>query len=94
MQDAKDASSFLQRSGAVTNYTFSWFEDLYARDAKTPTVVNVSATTWRNVALYQPGRYTARLYYNGGSVTEMHWTVQPTASRKAKNLCALSRDRI
>ena len=54
--------------------TPQYFEDLFclsssptirndrtARDAKTPTVVNVSATTWRNVALYQPGRYTARL---------------------------------
>ena len=62
VQDAKDASDFFQRSKpAPTNYTFSYFEDLYARDAKTPTIVNVSSLSWRNVALYQPGTYTAKL---------------------------------
>ena len=33
------------------SYNFTYFEDLQSRDAKTPTLVNVVAKTYRNLAL-------------------------------------------
>lgn len=67
-----------------TNLTFV---DLFARDAKKKTLVNVAAKAYRRVALYEPGQYTATLNYNNGSKTEATWTVRSLAEeRKAKNI--------
>ena len=64
-----------------------FFPDLFARDAKTPSLVNVAAKAYRRVALYEPGEYTATLNYNNGSKTEATWFVRDLAEeRKAKNI--------
>ncbi|KAF1958723.1 alkaline phosphatase-like protein [Byssothecium circinans] len=71
----------------LENWTFSWYEDLFARDAKTPTVVDVRSKAYRRIALYEPGEYTATLNYNNGSTTKATWLVRDLAEeRKAKNI--------
>jgi alkaline phosphatase len=61
--------------------------DLFARDAKKPTLVNVASKAYRRVALYEPGEYIATLNYNNGSKTEATWLVRDLAEeRKAKNI--------
>ncbi|KAI5475696.1 alkaline phosphatase [Pseudohyphozyma bogoriensis] len=69
------------------SYNFTYYEDLFAKDAKTPTVVNVLAKSYRHITLYNPGKYTLKLHYNGGMETIAHWTVKEVADcKKAKNL--------
>ena len=71
----------------LENWTFSWFEDLFARDAKTPSVVNVASKIYRYVSINQPGNYTATLkYYN--TTTVARWTVlsPQVPKKKAKNV--------
>lgn len=60
-------TEFLQIAEApIEKWNFTYFEDLFARDAKAPTPVNVAAKAYRTVELYEPGDYTATLtYYNG-----------------------------
>ncbi|PSN69923.1 alkaline phosphatase-like protein [Corynespora cassiicola Philippines] len=71
----------------LERWDFSWFEDLFARDAGTPSVVNVTSKAYRRVALYEPGEYTATLTYNNGSTTKALWTVRDLEEeRKAKNI--------
>ncbi|KAM0756285.1 protein tyrosine phosphatase [Meredithblackwellia eburnea MCA 4105] len=84
---ASEISQFYGRSDpAVEKYNFTYYEDLFASAAKTPTVVNVLAKSYRHVTLYNPGDYTLKLEYNGGMQTIAHWTVKPLADcRKAKN---------
>jgi hypothetical protein len=43
------------------------------QDAKTPTLVNVKAKSYRHVALYEPGEWKAVLKYN-------HSRFEPTLS--------------
>ena len=83
MSSASNAGDFFRvKADNKTSYTFKYFSDLFARDANTPTVVNVSSTSWRNVALYNPGNYTATLYFNNGSATTVaRWYVEKSASR-------------
>ncbi|GAA5960524.1 hypothetical protein JCM8115_003207 [Rhodotorula mucilaginosa] len=67
-------------------YNFTYYEDLFAEDAKTPTLVNVKAKSYRHVALYEPGEWKAVLKYNGGSQTVARWTVLPLSKKRlAKN---------
>lgn len=71
----------------VETWTFSWFEDLFAQEAGTPSVVNVASKIYRRVALYEPGEYVVTLGYYGGETTVASWTVRPLASQKrAKNV--------
>ncbi|RMZ72108.1 alkaline phosphatase [Pyrenophora seminiperda CCB06] len=71
----------------LEKWNFTWYEDLFARDAKKPSLVNVAAKAYRRVALYEPGEYTATLNYNNGSKTEATWFVRDLAEeRKAKNI--------
>ncbi|KAF2007475.1 alkaline phosphatase-like protein [Amniculicola lignicola CBS 123094] len=75
------------KEAKLETWSFSWFEDLFARDAKTPSVVNVTAKAYRRVALYEPGEYTATLTYNGKEKTVANWFVRDLAEeRKAKNI--------
>jgi hypothetical protein len=61
--------------------------DLFARDAKTPSLVNVTSKAYRKVYLTKPGTYTATLTYNNGSKTVATWTVRNLhRERKAKNI--------
>ena len=81
------AAFFNTTEPKVENWNFTWFEDLFAQDAKTPSVVRVAAKAYRKVALYHPGQYTATLNYNNGSATVAHWLVRDIpATRKAKNV--------
>jgi len=61
--------------------------DLFAKDAKRPTLVDVRSRAYRRLALYEPGEYTATLNYNNGSTTKATWLVRDLAEeRKAKNI--------
>ncbi|KAJ4423501.1 hypothetical protein N0V82_001826 [Gnomoniopsis sp. IMI 355080] len=71
----------------VETWTFSWYEDLFAQEAGTPSVVNVASKIYRRVALYEPGEYVVSLGYYGGESTVASWTVRPLAvEKKAKNV--------
>jgi hypothetical protein len=61
--------------------------DLFARDAKKPSLVNVTSKAYRRVFLTDPGEYTATLTYNGGAVTKATWLVRDLEKvRKTKNI--------
>ncbi|KAI8937675.1 hypothetical protein NX059_005377 [Plenodomus lindquistii] len=71
----------------LEKWNFTYFEDLFARDAKKPSLVNVASKAYRRIALYEPGEYTATLTYNNGTKTEATWLVRDLAEeRKAKNI--------
>lgn len=71
----------------VETWTFSWYEDLFAQDAGTKSVVNVASKVYRRIALYEPGEYTVTLNYYDGEQTEAKWLVRPLAEEKrAKNV--------
>ena len=81
------AEFFSKGEPELEKWTFSWYEDLYAQDAKTPSVVNVASKVYRRVALYEPGTYTVTLNYFSGKTTVATWVVRPIASnKKAKNV--------
>lgn len=87
----KSITDFFKLKGSdepkVEKWTFSWYEDLFAQDAKTPSVVNVASKVYRRVALYEPGTYTVELKYYSGKTTTAKWTVRPLATKKkAKNV--------
>lgn len=61
--------------------------DLFARDARRPSLVRVAAKAYRNVVLTEPGEYTATLTYYNGSTTVATWLVRDIPPhRRAKNL--------
>lgn len=81
------AKYFKIDSPKIERWNFTWFEDLFAQDAKKPSVVNVAAKAYRRVALYKPGRYIATLTYYDGSTTVAEWLVRPLAeAKRAKNV--------
>lgn len=81
------ASAFGIKEPKLETWTFSWFEDLYAEDAKTPSVVNVAAKAYRKLAITEPGTYTVTLKYYNGETTTAEWTVRElNTKRKAKNV--------
>ncbi|WWC92424.1 uncharacterized protein L201_007381 [Kwoniella dendrophila CBS 6074] len=83
-----DASEFFGLSDPqVEKYNFTYYEDLFAEDAKAPTPVNVLAKSYRNLQLHNPGTYDVVLTYNNGDTTKATWTVAPVADcKKAKNV--------
>ncbi|KAF2254323.1 alkaline phosphatase-like protein [Trematosphaeria pertusa] len=86
--EAKPVTEFFGIEEAeLEKWNFTWYEDLFARDAKKPSVVDVAAKAYRRLALYEPGEYTATLHYNNGSATTANWFVRDLAEeRKAKNI--------
>ncbi|ORY05292.1 alkaline phosphatase-like protein [Clohesyomyces aquaticus] len=71
----------------LERWNFSWYEDLFAKEAGKPSIVNVTSKAYRRVALYEPGEYTATLTYNNGSTTKASWLVRDLQEvRKAKNI--------
>ncbi|KAL9603093.1 MAG: hypothetical protein Q9179_002336 [Wetmoreana sp. 5 TL-2023] len=81
------ASCFKIAEPALERWNFTWYEDFFARDAKTPSLVNVASKIYRRVALYQPGEYTATLTYNNGQKTTASWLVRDLATaQKTKNI--------
>ncbi|KAK4169058.1 putative alkaline phosphatase precursor [Cladorrhinum sp. PSN259] len=85
---AKSIAEFFKlKEPSLEKWTFSWFEDLFAQDTKTPSIVNVASKAYRRVALYEPGTYTVTLKYYSGQTTTAEWTVRPLATKKkAKNV--------
>ncbi|GAA5978887.1 hypothetical protein JCM11641_003603 [Rhodosporidiobolus odoratus] len=72
---------------ARSTYNFTYFEDLFAEKANTPTLVNVLAKDYRHMTLYNPGQYELKLAYNGVMETLAEWEVKPLAKeRLAKNV--------
>ena len=86
--EAKDfANWFKLDEPKLKTWQFSWFEDLFAEDAGTPSVVNVASKAYRKLALHEPGTYTVTLKYYDGEETTAEWTVRDIKSqRKAKNV--------
>ncbi|KAF8656248.1 hypothetical protein AX16_002684 [Volvariella volvacea WC 439] len=71
----------------LEKWSFSWYEDLFARDAGTPSVVNVASKAYRALRLKDAGDYTAKLTFYGNQQTVAQWTVrEPVKKRKAKNV--------
>ncbi|KAK3373821.1 alkaline phosphatase [Lasiosphaeria ovina] len=87
-QPAKSIAEFFKLSEpALEKWTFSWFEDLFAQDAKNASVVNVASKIYRRVAIYEPGKYNVTLTYYSGKTTTAQWVVRPLAAKKkAKNV--------
>ncbi|KAJ9126780.1 hypothetical protein QFC24_001812 [Naganishia onofrii] len=83
-----DVTSFFQiEDSPIEKWNFTYFEDLFARDAKTPTVVNVASKAYRNLTLYEPGQYQLKLSYYNTQQTLANWTVhEPAKKRCAKNV--------
>ncbi|KAK0286323.1 hypothetical protein LTR91_012462 [Friedmanniomyces endolithicus] len=70
----------------LESWNFTWYEDLFAKDANKPDLVNVASKAYRRVALYEPGEYEAVLSYNGTNTTA-YWLVRDIAEvRKTKNV--------
>ena len=82
------ASFFKLSEPALERWNFTWFEDLFAQDAKNASLVNVTSKIYRRVALYEPGRYKVELkYYNSSRTTTANWVVRPlSTTKKAKNV--------
>lgn len=71
----------------LETWSFTWYEDLYAEDAGTPSLVNVASRVYRRLALYEPGVYTVCLHFYDGQTTTTEWVVRPLATeKKAKNV--------
>ncbi|KAH8592327.1 putative alkaline phosphatase H [Bisporella sp. PMI_857] len=85
---AKPAATFFGISEpTLERWNFTWYEDLFAQDAKTPSVVRVTSKAYRRVALYEPGEYVATLSYYNGTKTVANWLVRPIQEqKKAKNV--------
>ncbi|KAJ8503406.1 hypothetical protein ONZ45_g10884 [Pleurotus djamor] len=83
----QDVTKFFSvKESPVETWSFSYFEDLFAKDAGSATAVNVAAKAYRALTLTKPGDYVARLKYNDGAETVAHWRVRSAARRKAKNV--------
>ncbi|KAI0426224.1 alkaline phosphatase [Xylaria sp. FL1042] len=81
------AEFFHIKEPKLEKWDFVWYEDLFAEDAGTPSVVNVAAKAYRRLALYEPGTYFVELSYYGGQKTRAEWAVRPLATKKkAKNV--------
>jgi hypothetical protein len=85
---AKSVTAFFGlQEPKLEKWTFGWYEDLFAEDAKNRTLVNVASKAYRRIALYEPGKYTVTLSYFSGKTTTARWTVRPLAKvKKAKNI--------
>ncbi|RDW78317.1 putative pho-2 alkaline phosphatase [Coleophoma crateriformis] len=81
------ASYFKIAEPALERWNFTWYEDLFAQDKKTPSVVRVTSKAYRRVALYEPGEYVATLNYYNGTKTVANWVVRALhQQKKAKNV--------
>jgi hypothetical protein len=85
---ASPAASFFKiDEPKIETWNFTWYEDLFAQAAKTPSLVKVAGKAYRRVALYEPGQYIATLTYQNGSTTYANWTVRDIQpQQKAKNV--------
>ncbi|ODV89828.1 hypothetical protein CANCADRAFT_144623 [Tortispora caseinolytica NRRL Y-17796] len=71
----------------LEKWNFTWYEDLFAKDLKEPSFVQVASKAYRNLKLTEPGEYEAVLTYYNGTTTNATWVVRDiSAERKAKNV--------
>lgn len=86
--DAKSiASYFSVDEPKLETWKFSWYEDLFAKNADKKSIVNVASKVYRHIALYEPGEYKVTLTYYNGTTTEASWVVRDLAQeKKAKNV--------
>ncbi|BFZ56009.1 hypothetical protein PYCC9005_003051 [Savitreella phatthalungensis] len=77
-----------QQQPALEQWSFNYYEDLYAEAAKRATRVNVASRAYRYVSINEPGTYIAQLRYYNGTTTNATWHVvsPPTPRRRAKNV--------
>ncbi|TRM64227.1 alkaline phosphatase [Schizophyllum amplum] len=81
------AEYFGQEEPVLEQWSFEYYEDLFAEDADNTTAVNVASKAYRAVSLFKPGDYLAKLTYYNISETVANWTVRaPSTERKAKNV--------
>jgi hypothetical protein len=88
-QEELDFASFFGLPGEpeVEEWSFGYFEDLFAEDEGRVTEVNVASKAYRRICLTEPGRYEVRLRYYDGEVETAEWTVRPLAEeKKARNI--------
>lgn len=87
-KEAKEITNFFGvKEPELEKWTFKWYEDLFAEDKKTPSIVNVASKAYRKLSLDEPGKYTVTLQYYGGEKTTAEWVVRPIVKkRKAKNV--------
>ncbi|PGH26850.1 hypothetical protein AJ80_01431 [Polytolypa hystricis UAMH7299] len=83
----KATDFFKVKEPELEEWDFTWFEDLFAKDAGKPSLVKVTSKAYRRVALFKPGEYEATLTYYDGQKTTATWTVRDLAKvRKTKNV--------
>ncbi|KAM5476061.1 hypothetical protein MauCBS54593_000744 [Microsporum audouinii] len=87
-QQPESATKFFKtQEPKLEKWQFSWYEDLFAKDAKKPSVVNVASKAYRRVSLDRPGMYEAVLTYYNGKKTTATWEVKELRTRRrAKNV--------
>jgi hypothetical protein len=85
---ARSAAQFFKVSEPkLEQWNFTWYEDLFAQAAETPSQVRVASKIYRRIALYEPGNYIATLNYQGDQQTVANWTVRDIPQqRRAKNV--------
>jgi alkaline phosphatase len=76
----------LNKEPELETWSFKYFEDYFARDAKMATSVNVASKAYRSLSLSEPGNYTATLKY-WDQETVARWTVrEPAKKAMVKNV--------
>ncbi|KAL2889110.1 Alkaline phosphatase [Ceratocystis lukuohia] len=71
----------------LETWQFGWYEDRFAKDAKSKSIVNVASRIYRRIRINEPGRYEVTLTYYNGETTVANWEVRPISNeRKAKNV--------
>ncbi|KAF3936333.1 hypothetical protein ABW19_dt0209816 [Dactylella cylindrospora] len=70
----------------IEKWSFGWYEDYFARDARQPSIVNVASKAYRKVYLDEAGTYKATLKYDGKTTTAT-WNVRSMEEvRKTRNV--------
>lgn len=78
----------IKQNATLERWSFSWFEDLFAQQNKSASLVNVAARAYRYVSIAEPGQYQAVLTYYNGTKTVANWNVLPKMKpqKRAKNV--------
>ncbi|KAL5604198.1 hypothetical protein BROUX41_002179 [Berkeleyomyces rouxiae] len=71
----------------MEKWQFGWFEDRFAEDTGSKSLVNVASRIYRRISINEPGTYEVTLNYYNGETTVANWVVRPISTqRKAKNV--------
>ncbi|KAL1901574.1 hypothetical protein Cpir12675_000443 [Ceratocystis pirilliformis] len=78
---------FTMEEPELENWEFGWYEDRFAEDIKSKSMVNVASKIYRRIRINEPGEYEVVLTYYNDRTTVAKWEVRPISSdRKAKNV--------